>query len=140
VKKILVAVKGEPTDKEICKIAAVLGKSSKSRIYIAYVIEVPRALPLDADIPGETEKGDKILEQAAEIIESSDLDVETDIIQARDAGPGIVDEARSIGVDLILLGMSSPPRVGQFLFGSTINYVLQKAHCPVIVFRDFQKT
>lgn len=45
----------------------------------------------------------------------------------------ILDEARSFGADLIVLG---PPRRREFtarLFGSVIQRVIQRADCPVIV-------
>jgi nucleotide-binding universal stress UspA family protein len=60
-----------------------------------------------------------------------------DILQARDAGHALVDEAVTLGVDGIVIGVARSGREGQALdLGKTVEYVLRHAPCEVIVVRD----
>lgn len=115
------------------ELASKFVKLEKAKLWVVFVLEVPRALPLDATIPEEVERGDKILDRAAEIAENMGLDVETHQLQAREAGPAIVDEAKDLGIDLIVVGMSSKGRLGELFGGgsSTVNYILKRSPCQV---------
>ena len=79
-----------------------MAKKPKAKIYVVYVVEVKRSLPLDAVIESEIAKAEKILALAEEIASDKDYEVETALIQGRNAGPAIVDEAMEREVDLIL--------------------------------------
>jgi nucleotide-binding universal stress UspA family protein len=100
------------------------------------VIEVKRSLPLDADIESETEKGEKILDHAERIAAEADYEVETELLQAREVGPAIVDEAVERGVDLIIMGVNYKKRFGEWNLGSTVPYVLKNAPCRVLLWRE----
>lgn len=135
-KKILVAVNENSVLERIMDFACHMSRLLKAKLYIVYVFEVPRSLPLDAEIPEEVAKADKILDKAVLIAESLRLNAETDLVQARSAGPGIVDEAKDLEVDLIILGTTVSPKFGGNVFGSTVSYVLKKAHCEVLLLRQ----
>jgi nucleotide-binding universal stress UspA family protein len=134
--RILVAVSGKDADAEAVKLACVLAKKPKAKIYVVYVIEVKRSLPLDAVIESEIAKAEKILASAEEIASDKDYEVETDLIQGRDAGPAIVDEAMEKEVDLILMGFTYKKRFGVFNLGRVIPYVLEEAPCRVLLYRE----
>lgn len=134
--RILVAASGTGADEEAIKLACDLAKKSKATIYIVYVIEVKRSLPLDAVIGSEVEKAEKVLTHAEDISADSEYEVETDLIQARDAGPAIVDEAVEREVDLIIMGLNYKKRFGAFSLGRAIPYVLEEAPCHVMLFRE----
>jgi nucleotide-binding universal stress UspA family protein len=70
------------------------------------------------------------------VAESWDLQIQADLLQARDVGPTIVDEARERGADLILLGVTYKKRFGEFDLGRTAPYVLKHAGCRVWVCRQ----
>jgi nucleotide-binding universal stress UspA family protein len=135
--KILVPVTGRPVDDETMRLACQLAKKTKGKIWAVYVITVKRSLPLDAEIKSETTKGEAILDHTATVAEEADYQVETDILQAREVGPTIVDEAVEREVDLIIMGLSYKRRFGQFSLGSVLPYVLQNAPCQVILYHQF---
>ena len=135
-KRILVPVNGNPTDEEMVALACGIAKRAKSEIHVIYIIEVKRTLPLDADLPTEAEHGEGVLEAAERIAEGWDLRIQADMLQARDVGPTIVDEARERGVDLILLGITYKRRFGEFDLGRTTPFVLKHAPCRVWVCRQ----
>ena len=66
-----------------------------------------------------------------------DKEIETDILQAREAGPAIIDEAVERGVDVILMGASYKKRFGQFSLGDVAPYVLKNSVCPVILYHQW---
>ncbi|MGB8707579.1 MAG: universal stress protein [Dehalococcoidia bacterium] len=134
--RILVAVSGKDADAEAVKLACVLAKKPKAKIYVVYVVEVKRSLPLDAVIESEIAKAEKILARAEEIASDKDYEVETALIQGRDAGPAIVDEAMEREVDLILMGFTYKKRFGVFNLGRVIPYVLEEAPCRVLLCRE----
>jgi len=134
--RILVAVSGTSADEEAVKLACNLAKKSKAEVYIVYVIEVKRSLPLDAVIEPEVEKAEKVLTQAEDIAADRDYEVETDLIQAREAGPAIVDEAMERDVDLILMSITYKKRFGVFSLGRAIPHVLEEAPCRVLLLRE----
>ncbi len=132
----MVAASGIGVDEEAIKLACDLAKKSKAEVYVVYVIEVKRSLPLDAVIESEIEKAEKVLTRAEDIAADRDYEVETDLIQAREAGPAIVDEAMERDVDLILMGLSYKKRFGAFSLGRAIPHVLEEAPCRVLLLRE----
>ena len=135
-KRILVPVNGNPTDEEMVALACGIAKRTKAEVHVVYIIEVKRTLPLDADLPPEAEKGETVLEQAERVAEGWDQQIQADLLQARDVGPTIVDEARERDVDLILLGITYKKRLGEFDLGKTAPFVLKHAPCRVWVCRQ----
>jgi nucleotide-binding universal stress UspA family protein len=134
IQKILVPVAGTEADEEAMKLAIRLAKKDKGKIWSVYVITIKRALPLDADIKPESEKAEGILDRMEKVAEEEDYEVETDVIQAREAGPAIIDEAVDRQVDMILMGVKYKRRFGQFSLGNVVPYVLKNSPCPVILY------
>ena len=135
-RRILVPINGNPTDEEIVALACGIAKRTKGEVHVVYIIEVKRTLPLDADLPPEAEKGEMVLEQGERVAEEWDQKIQADLLQARDVGPTIVDEARERGADLILLGITYKKRFGEFDLGRTAPFVLKHAPCRVWVCRQ----
>jgi len=135
-KRILVAARGNGADEEAVKLACDLAKKSKAEIYVVYIIEVKRSLPLDAVIESEIQKAEEVLTRAEDIAAERDYEVEADLIQAREAGSAIVDEAMERDVDLILMGLTYKTRFGVFDLGRAIPHVLKEAPCRVMLCRE----
>jgi nucleotide-binding universal stress UspA family protein len=64
--------------------------------------------------------------------------VETEMLQARDVGSAIIEEAKKHEVDLILIGISYKKHFGQFCLGDIVPYVLENAACRVIIDHQLQ--
>ena len=134
--KILVPISGTEADEEAMRLACRLAKRDKGRIWAVYVITVQRTLPLDAKIEPEIQKAEDILDHIEMIAAEQDYEVEAEALQAREAGPAIVDEAVERGVDLILMGVKHKRRFGQFSLGNVVPYVLKNSPCPVILYQE----
>ena len=133
---ILVPVGGTPADEEAMKLACRLAKKDKSKVQAVYVLTVKRTMPLDAEIESEIRKAEGILDHVERIAEEQDCEVETDLLQAREVGPTIVEEAVEQEVDLILMGVKYKRRFGQFSLGDVVPYVLKNAPCRVILYHQ----
>jgi len=134
--KILVPVGGTEADDEAIRLACRLAKKNKSKIWSVYVINIKRALPLNVEIEPEIQKAESILDHIESVAEEQDYEVETDVLQARDAGPAIIDEAVEREVDLILMGVKYKRRFGKFSLGNVVPYVLKNSPCPVILYHQ----
>ncbi len=134
--RILVPISGEEADKEAIELACKMAKEAKGKVYVVYVIQVKRSLPLDAELEPETRKAEEVLSRAEEVADEQDYKIETDLIQTREAGPAIIDEVMERNADLILMGMSYRKRFGQFDLGETIPYILKNAPCRVLLLRQ----
>jgi len=135
-KKILVPVAGTEVDEETVKLASRLAKKDKGKVWAVSVVTVKRALPLDAEIDSEIQSAERVLDNVEVVAEEEDFEVETDVIQTREVGPAIIDEAVERGVDLILMGIKYKRSFGQFSLGSVVPYVLKNAPCPVILYQQ----
>jgi len=134
--KILVPIIGTEADEEAMKLACRLAKKDRGKIWAVYVITVQRTLPLDAEVEPEIQKAEDILDHMEMVAEEQDYEVEIDVLQAREAGPAIIDEAAERGVDLILIGVKYKRRFGKFSLGNVVPYVLKNSPCPVILYHQ----
>ena len=135
-KKILVPVNGSRADAEAIKLACSVARKNKAKVYVTYVIKVKRSLPLDADVSSEVVMGEEVLERAETIAEERGCEVQTDLLQSREVGPAVVDEAIERGVDAIIIGIGYEKRFGEFSLGDTVPYVLKNAPCTVYICRE----
>ena len=136
---ILLPVIGTEADEETIKLACRLAKPDKAKICAVNVIPIERTLPLDAEKEDEVEKAEEILNHIEAIAKKEGFSIDTDLLQAREAGSTIVDEAVERDVDLILMGVEYKKRFGQFSLGTVIPYVLKNAPCRVILYHQYTK-
>ena len=64
------------------------------------------------------------------------MTITAQLLQARDAGPAIVDEARDRNVEAIILGIGYKRLIGAFQVGRTADYILKNATSQVWVVRQ----
>ncbi|MFN8534632.1 MAG: universal stress protein [Dehalococcoidia bacterium] len=135
-RRILVPVKGYSSDADAIGLACMLAKRDRGQVFAIYVIEVKRSLPIDVEVDEELQRGEQVLQQADEAAKRSEYTVGTELLQAREVGPAIVDEAIEREVDLIIMGTNYKQRFGEFDPGRTMPYVLKHSPCAVWVLRE----
>jgi nucleotide-binding universal stress UspA family protein len=135
-KVILVPTDGSPASMRAVTLACSIARRNKGRVYVVHVIEVKRSLPLDADLEPEAGEGERILLQAEKAAHEQDFEVQGELLQAREAGHAVVDEAVERGVDAIILGVDYKRPVGDFQVGRLAQYVLKNAPCVVWICRQ----
>ena len=134
-RSIRVPVDGSHASLQAVALACDIARKNKGSVSVVHVIEVKRTMPLDAELEGEAAAGEEILTQAARVAREQDFDVDSEILQAREASHAIVDEAIERGADLIILGMEYKQPFGEFQLGRVIQYVMRSAPCEVWVCR-----
>ena len=140
--KILVPVAGNKADEETMKLAIRLAKKEKEKdkekgkIWAVSVVAIKRALPLDAEIDSEIKHAEDVLDRVQSVAEERGFEIQTDVLQAREVGPAIVDEAVERGVELIVMGFTYKRQFGQYHLGNVVPYVLKNSPCPVILYQQ----
>jgi nucleotide-binding universal stress UspA family protein len=134
-KTLLVPIDGSESSLMAVEFACNLAKRNRGKVHVVHVIEVRRALPLDADLVSEAQRGEEILAQAEMAAKRQDFEVDGDLLQARDAAHAIVDEAVERQVDAIILGVPFRRPFGEFELGKVPSHVLKTAQCEVVLLR-----
>jgi nucleotide-binding universal stress UspA family protein len=132
---IVVVVGDEKLDSNLIYLGCQLAKGAKRKVHFVHVIEVPRALPLKAVLTQESEHADELLNSAMEIAHRVGCDAVAEVVQARDAGSAIVDEAKDHHCALLLIGLVRHQNRSLDL-GKTVSYVLANAPCRVWFVQD----
>jgi nucleotide-binding universal stress UspA family protein len=136
-RRAVVALSGGRTDRTIVALAAQVAKQDHAELVGVHVVEIDWTLPLNADVAGRSEDAQRVLDIAEATAEAARYTLETVLLQAREVGAAIVDEASERGADLIILGLPFRRRFGgDFTIGRTIPYMLKNAPCAVWVIRE----
>jgi len=132
---ILVPVDGSEACYHALRVAADTAKRARATMHVLYVIEVPRSVALDAPIESEIQRAERVLERAEQVAEECGVSVTGELVQARQAGHAIVDEAVEQAVDVIVLGVPYGRPYGRFELGGLPNYIMEHAPAQVWLIR-----
>jgi nucleotide-binding universal stress UspA family protein len=114
--------------------AVALAKERGASVQALFVVRVPRRYPLDGPLPPDVAaRASATLDEARALGEENGVVVETSVARAREIGPAIVDEARRREIDLVVLGSAPRWRRQSRFWSPTVDYVLRRAPCEVLV-------
>jgi APA family basic amino acid/polyamine antiporter len=149
---ILVPIFGTHLDDDIVgtagRLAAAVDATGKeARLRIVFVVDLPLTVPLSSPPPKEKmERANAALERARLVAEEYEsVDVQLTAVRARAVGAGIVQAAREMGAEMIVMGAEPPTKIrgGAILggigghrpdeIGPVTEYVLARAPCRVLV-------
>jgi nucleotide-binding universal stress UspA family protein len=129
--KILVGYRGVNVGKDLLKEAVKRARTSNGEVHV-----------VTSMFGGGTTEGEKIREaeenlvKAGQFLHEQGVKNETHLlIRGRTPGEDLVQYARENGCDEIILAVKSRSKVGKLIFGSTAQYVILKAECPVVSIR-----
>ena len=136
-RRAVVALSGGRTDRPIVALASEVARQGHAELVGVHVVEIDWTLPLDADVAGRSEDAQRVLDIAEATAEGARYRLETVLLQARDVGAAIVDEASERDADMIICGLPFRRRFGgDFEIGRTLPYILKNAPCAVWVVRE----
>jgi nucleotide-binding universal stress UspA family protein len=129
--KILVAYDGSKVTKEALQVAIKHAGAFKGSILLVHSMvggpEIPRK---------EFEEAEKELQQQEIILKGDGLSCETLLsVRGLEAGEDMVRIATEKKVDEIIIGLQRKSKVGKLLFGSTAQFIIMNAPCPVVTIR-----
>lgn len=134
--RIVVPLAGTAIDPDLIRLAVTLAKPSKAELLAVHVIEVRWNLPLDAVLEAELDRGEELLASAVKVAEQAGGQLQTELLQAREASAAIIDTARERGADLVLIGMPYRRRLGRTYVSKTVEEVYLGAPCAVLAYRQ----
>ena len=120
----------DPFDSEAVATAKLLAAARRRAIHVLSLVTVPANLQLDAELD-EQEGGAQTKIEQAKLICGQRVSGHVEHVRLGQAGQAIVDEAREINAAAIV--MSLRYRNGAPLYGKTLQTVLAKRPCRVIV-------
>jgi basic amino acid/polyamine antiporter, APA family len=132
-RNILVPVIGDRFSTEAMVMALQLAAEREASVEALYVLELPMNLPLDAQVPELRREASEVLEDMRAMADEYGVELIPKIIPARQAGRAIVEEAKRRKSEVIIIGVERKRRLGERLFGRTVEYVLKNAPCRVVV-------
>jgi nucleotide-binding universal stress UspA family protein len=136
-KRVVIALSGGAVDESIVRLAIETTRHSHAELIAVHVVELNWTQPLDADVAERSEVAQRVLDTAEGIAEAMHSKMDSVLVQARDVGAAIVDEAAARDADLLILGLPYKTRFGgDFAIGRTIPYALKSAPCAVWVVRE----
>ncbi|HET8525079.1 MAG TPA: universal stress protein [Actinomycetota bacterium] len=130
--KILLAVDGSEHSERATAAAADLATKSAGTVYVLHVHEAGLVAPVETNTEAKV-----IVDQAMKQLEADGVQVTGDAVSARSGSiaPTIIEAARSLGSDLIVMGTRGLSDFSGLLVGSIAHKVIQHADCPVLVVR-----
>ena len=130
---ILVPMKLGAIGEEMIATAVKLAEDRRAHVEALYVIRVPLDQPLKAELHDQEEAAAASLAEARILGSDHGVEVEGETIRARSIGDAIIQEATRRGTDLIVLGSAPRWRRQSRFFSPTVEFVLRKAPCEVLV-------
>ena len=124
--KILVGYHGSNVSEKALDLAREHAKAFNAKMYILHskVTDLPQT---------EHEKDKQNLEKVKSSLEKENISCETFVtIMNKLPEEHLVNFAEENEIDEIIVGVRMKSRVGKFLLGSTAQYVILQAPCPVV--------
>ncbi len=137
VKRAVLSLDGGPTDELVIECGCKLARADEAELVAIYVVKVAWRHDLDDDLEEQRDEASRALDLAEGMAEKEKVPLESQLLQARDVGAALVDEAVALDADAIVLGLPYKVRFGgDFALGHTIPYVFKNAPCRVFVVRE----
>jgi APA family basic amino acid/polyamine antiporter len=132
-RSILVPMKLGDIGEEMVATAVKLAQERQCPVEALHVIKVPLEQELDATLEEEEGRAAESLDEARALGADHGVEVRGTTVRARSIGEAIVEEAERTGADLIVLGSAPRWRRQSRFFSPTVDYVLKKAPCEVLI-------
>ena len=126
--KILVGYDGSNSAKEALNLAKIHAKAFNASVSV--ITSMEKGTEGQREEITQSEKG---LEWAKSLLEENQIDCDTHLlIRGLSPGEDIVEYARENQVEEIIVGVKRRSKVGKLLMGSTAQFVILQAPCPVV--------
>jgi len=127
--KLMVCYDGSDSAKSALKLAQKDAKSLGAKLEV--VNTLTRELPLKHSQIQSRE--DKLNREVVDLLGGDDVSYETQLlVTSLTSGEQLIQFAQDETVDIIYIGIIKKSKVGKLIFGSTAQYVILHAPCPVV--------
>ncbi len=126
--KILVGYDGSKVADDVIKLAHKHAKAFKADVYIVTSLEQDPGLKKEG-----IDKAESKLEKLRTSFRADDIPCEAQTsVSYQSPGEDLVNYAKNNSIDQIIIGIRRRSKVGKLVFGSTAQYVILEAPCPVL--------
>jgi APA family basic amino acid/polyamine antiporter len=130
---ILVPMKMGDIGEEMMATAVRIAQERSASVIALNVIEVPLEQALDTPLEQQERLATETLAEAQALAEENDVPMRGYSVRTRSIGAAVVEQAREVGADLIVIGSGARWRRHSRFFSPTVEYVLRKAPCEVMI-------
>ena len=125
---ILVGYDGSKVANDALELAIQQAKAFDAKVHIVTSMKGGPEVPRE-----DFERAEEELKYAKSIIKKEGPPCESHLsIRSLEAGEDLVQYAEENQIDQIIIGVRRRSKVGKFVFGSTAQYVILEAPCPVL--------
>lgn len=132
-KNILIPTNGGKAYEDIIEFICSIQPVIQAEIHVTYMLEVPRNLPLDADLPDKSNLARAALDQAVKIGRKYQVSLNTSVVFTRSAEDAVISTAEDLKCDVIVI-VQDNHKLG--IFGDAAAAIYQKAKCNVWLFNN----
>ena len=135
---VVATINGGHNDHQVLTVAAEEAARTNKGLTLLYVIVVGWDRGLNQSEDAALRRCDKVVENAEQYLKSTGArgNAKQQVVQARSAGGGIVELARQIEADLVVIGTRHFLGDDGLELGPTATYVLKHAPCRVLASYD----
>lgn len=132
-RRIVVAVADNRESEQAVDFGCRLARDRGALMTLIAVVEVPVELPVDCQMDKEDAQAQELLARARVTADSYGLETAPRLVRAREAATAIVDELERQNAEVAIVGVSRRPRRRVNDLGRTVEMVLKRAPCRVML-------
>lgn len=130
---LIVVFSPEIDSSHMMALAVKIARGERSELLAIYVVEVPYTLPPDAEMPLEERAALDALGAAETIANNNNVTIRTEIVKTRSTKQAVLDVAKRVKADLIILGSFREGKYSGAPLGRTIEEIAADAKCDVLI-------
>ena len=126
--KIMIGYDGSDASRKALEVAQQHAKAFEGKIYLMLAVKETEELDYD-----DMQRAERILIDAENECKANKIPCEKHVlVNELEPGESLVMFSNENKIDEIILGIQKTSKVGKMIFGSTAQYVILEANCPVI--------
>jgi nucleotide-binding universal stress UspA family protein len=130
---IIVVFSPEINSRHMMALAIKLARGERSDLLVLYVIEVPRTLPPDAEMPDEERAALDALGAAETIANENNVTLRTETIKVRSTAEAVLEIAKREKANLLILGSYLEGKYVGARLGTAVQEIAADAKCDVLI-------
>lgn len=132
--RIIVSVANPNNALDLIRTTYFVSEAKNARIKLLHMVPVPEQMPLTEAEKYMIEGKEAIIEAMLYLIIK--FPITTTIRYCRNIARGILSAIREKKTDMIIMGWHGKPRRHAFFLGSTIDYIIERANCNVVILKE----